>query len=64
MGHYFANIEQFSQYHLNTMDIEKKFLHIGLLRKKSHFSGFNILPDVMYVIVLISHLFLQWGFHR
>ena len=46
----------FSQYHLNTVDIEKKFSHIGILRKNSHLSGFNILPDVMYVIILIKHL--------
>jgi len=31
------------------VDIEKKFSHIGILRKNSQFSGFNILPDVMYI---------------
>ena len=49
-------------YHLNTVDIEKKFLHIEILRKNSHFSGFNILPNVIHIIVLIKYLFLQFGF--
>ena len=51
----------FSQYHLNTVDIEKKFSHIGILRKNSHLSGLNILLHVMYVIILIEHLNLQLG---
>jgi hypothetical protein len=42
-----------------TVDIAKKFSHIGILRKKSHFPGFKMLPDVMYIIALIMHLFLQ-----
>ena len=41
------------------VDIEKKFPHIWTLRKKSHFPRFNILPDVMYIFVLITHLFSQ-----
>ena len=52
----------FSQYHLNTVDIEKKFSHIGILRKNSHFPGFNMIPDVIYAPVLTTHLFLQMGF--
>jgi len=55
---------KFSQYHLNTVDIEKKFSHIGILRRISHFSGFNMIPDVMYVQVLTMHLFLHLGFRR
>jgi len=56
-------LSDFSQYHLNTVDIEKKFSHIGILRKNSHFSGFNMIPDVMYALVLVTHLSLQWCFH-
>ena len=52
----------FSQYHLKIVDIEKKFSHIGILRKFSQFSGFNMSLDVTYVIVLIKHLNLQLGF--
>ena len=59
---YFLILSNFSQYHLNVVDIVKKFSHIGILRKNSHFSGFNILSDVMYIIVLIKYLFLQLGF--
>ena len=59
---FFLILSDFSQYHLNTVDIEKKFSHIGILRKNSHFSGFNMIPDVMYTLVLTTHLFLQLGF--
>ena len=44
------------------MDIAKKFSHIGILRKNSHLSGFNILLDVIYVIILIKHLNFQLDF--
>ena len=40
----------------------EKFSHIGILRKNSHLSGFNILLDVIYVIILIKHLNFQLDF--
>ena len=53
---------QNSPYHRDTVDIAQKFTHIGILRKNAQFSSFNMLPDVIYVIVLIKHLTLQLGF--
>jgi hypothetical protein len=44
------------------VDIAQKFTHIGILRKDAQFSEFNMLPDVIYVIVLIKHLTLQLDF--
>ena len=44
------------------VDIAQKFTHIEILRKNTQFSGFNMLPDAIYVIVLIKHLNLQLDF--
>lgn len=38
----FLILRNFSQYCQNTGNIGKKFPHIGILRKNSHFSGHNI----------------------
>jgi hypothetical protein len=43
-------------------DIEQKCTRIGILSKNARFSGFNMLPDSAYVIVLIKHLNLQLSF--
>lgn len=45
----------FSQYRLNSGNIEKKFSHIGILRKNSQFFGFNLLLNLIYVIAIIEH---------
>ena len=44
------------------MDIAQKCTPIGKLSKTAHFSGVNILTDVIYVTILIKHLTLQLGF--
>ena len=44
------------------MDIEQKCTRTGILSETAHFSGLNMLPDVAYVMALIKHLNLQFGF--